>query len=357
MQLTTYTYNRLIQLTYNTCNSHSTQHSPTAHTTHATQRNIHVPTTQHTHTIHSYNTYKKCNSRTTQHALTTHNTYTTHNTCNSQTHVQHTHTTHNTHTTYTQYMQLIYNIHIHTTHNIHTTYKTYNSQIRVQHTHTTHNKYTINTTQHNMHIQHTYNPCNSHTTQHTHTTHSYNTHCIDSKYEIENSTRTVSKVWWVFSRRSSNIQTGTMSSFSAAVQIQAFLSSALWIIIIQHKPIFHFTPTLVWGDTHSLICRALLQLLHTEPGLERGWWGYRHGKLKRNWQVEKDRPKSKEKCWTLSTNSSHDRWHSGYWKFIERDIAPKKKFSPKVMEDSQQTPAPNTPSAEGLWVKKKVRRK
>ena len=108
-------------------------------------------------------------------------------------------------------------------------------------------KYTINATQHNMHIQHTYNPCNSHTTQHTHTTHSYNTHCIDSKYEIENSTRTVSKVWWVFSRRSSNIQTGTMSSFSAAVQIQAFLSSALWIIIIQHKPIFHFTPTLVWG--------------------------------------------------------------------------------------------------------------
>lgn len=27
------------------------------------------------------------------------------------------------------------------------------------------------------------------------------------------------------------------------------------------------------GDTHSLICRALLQLLHTEPELERGWWG------------------------------------------------------------------------------------
>lgn len=38
-----------------------------------------------------------------------------------------------------------------------------------------------------------------------------------------------------------------MSSFSAAVQIQAFLSSTLGIIIIQHKPIFHFTPTLLWG--------------------------------------------------------------------------------------------------------------
>ena len=377
MQLTTqHAYTTLTKHTHNTCNSphtHTTD-SYSSRTTHAThiQHNIHLQHTQHTqlnatftypqhnihiqytHTTHTRNaTHAQHNMHSQHTTLIQHTTRATHkHTYNTliqhTTLTQHTHNTCNSYTTYT-YTQHITFIQ----HTKHTTHK-YMYNTLIQHTTL---KYTINATQHNMHIQHTYNPCNSHTTQHTHTTHSYNTHCIDSKYEIENSTRTVSKVWWVFSRRSSNIQTGTMSSFSAAVQIQAFLSSALWIIIIQHKPIFHFTPTLVWGDTHSLICRALLQLLHTEPGLERGWWGYRHGKLKRNWQVEKDRPKSKEKCWTLSTNSSHDRWHSGYWKFIERDIAPKKKFSPKVMEDSQQTPAPNTPSAEGLWVKKKVRRK
>lgn len=175
-----------------------------------------------------------------------------------------------------------------------------------------------------------------------------------------------------------------MSSFSVAVQIQAFLSSTLWIIIIQHKPIFHFTPTLLWGApkqgpgasesslgtkhnrhsearkgtrgvTHTLSSAELCFKYFTRNQAGTGWWGYRHGKLRRNWQVEKDQSKSKEKCWTFSTNSSHNRWYSGYWKFIERGLAPKKKFSPKVIKDSQQAPAPNTPSSEGLGVKKKVR--